>query len=407
MNLPKRVLFSILCFLLTVVSLPGQDLDSIIDSTPPSEVASPALESSAGDTPAINWEEIIFDEPLTAAQVFASQTFDLQTLSFSEGLSPLGILIQLIKNLGKEFGGGSGGIVSPTLPGTGSASMPMPPTIPATPASGSAVASGSGTPGSGGPAGSAEEFTARAQEIIAELKAKGAKPGTGIGDSPAKMQIGGFPSWFGELQSLVLGRRVWTDLEERGRKLLGEYADRWGKANLPQPTPHGLTEFFKYLGCCETNDEAIRTHDASLPRSGDFFGGKGGVNWCAFASNKAYMQPMMNAGFKFQGDYAWANDKKYIPQYGRGHPKFSVQPGDYISNGTHVMTVMKVSGGKVTVVSGNAGGGPENGAGTVRIEEINEANIQVVKKHSDFTLEHLQSHADDDAWLKEHGISRK
>jgi len=31
----------------------------------------------------------------------------------------------------------------------------------------------------------------------------------------------------------------------------------------------------------------------------------------------------------------------------------------------------------------------------------------VVKKHSDFTLETLQSHANDEAWLKAHGITRK
>ncbi len=387
-------------FLLVLVlfTLPvmGQDLESVVDATPEVSPSATATSDPAIPGTEINWDEIVFEAPPTAAQVFASQAIDLQSLGITEGQSPFGILLQIIRHLAQNF--------SP-VPPTGTTTPP----VSSTAATGTLNASSPASvpPGTAGTSTSEGDFATRAQTIIDELKAKGAKPGSGIGDSPAKLQIGGFPSWFGELQSLIVSRRTWSDLEERGRKLLGEYAAQWSKTNVPQPTPHGLTEFYKYLGCCETNDEAIRQYDATLPRSGDFFGSKGGVNWCAFASNRAYMQPMMDAGFKFAGDYAWANNTKYIPQYGRGHPKFSVMPGDYISNGTHVMTVLQVNGDKVTVVSGNAGGGPENGAGTVRIEEISYGKIEVVKKHSDFTLETLQSHADDEAWLKAHGITRR
>ncbi|HNV69482.1 MAG TPA: hypothetical protein PKO06_07295, partial [Candidatus Ozemobacteraceae bacterium] len=271
------ILFTILC--LTIFSTPAisQDLDSVIDSSPTTDDTASTTITATG--PGINWDEIIFDEPLTAAQLFASQTTDLQLQGFSEGLSPFGILIQIIRQLTQNFGAPP---VSP-IPGPASSTpsvTPIPPT-----GTGTAVASSASpvTPGPGAQGGSEDDYAQRAQTIIDELKAQGAKPGMGIGDSPAKLQIGGFPSWFGELQSLIVGRRSWGELEERGRRLLGEYAATWSRANIPQPTPHGLTEFFKYLGCCETNDEAIRNYDASLPRSGDFFGSKGGVNWCAFA----------------------------------------------------------------------------------------------------------------------------
>lgn len=294
---------------------------------------------------------------------------------------------------------------TPGLPGTGTGSGTS---------TGTGTGSGTGTgtgPGTVAPATEAE-YAARAQAVIDALKAKGTRPGVGAGDAVAQSQLGGLPPWFGELQDLLCGSNGWTDTEEEGRGILRDYATQWAAANLPQPTHHTLPEFFKYLGCAENNDSAIASYgfkkgQPNIPRSGLMGGSKGGNNWCAFASNKAYVDPIKAAGFRVSGEYAWANNTSYIKQYGSGHKDFSVESGDYISNGTHAMTVVQVRGDRVLAVSGNAGGGSVAYSGTVRLHEISLASIQIVKKHAPLSLAVIQAHADDAAWLRAHGLSKR
>lgn len=251
------------------------------------------------------------------------------------------------------------------------------------------------------------QMAQKAAEIIEKLRAKGTKPGVGRGDSDSSRQMTGFPNWFGELQDLLCGSTGWTDDEEEGRNLLKNYAMQWAASNLPAPTFHTFPFFFQYLGCTESNDSAISRYNKSLPRSGNLGGAENQSNWCAWASNKCYMEPIIQAGYSLSGGVNWANNSKYIKQYGRGHANFSLEPGDYISTGQHALTLLKVVGNKALVISGNAGGGAKNYAGTVRIEEIDLSKITIVKKHSELSLATIQEHADDTAWLRARGLSKK
>jgi len=247
----------------------------------------------------------------------------------------------------------------------------------------------------------------RGQEIIAKLRELGARPGVGRGDSAGNRQITGFPDWFCELQDLLCGRTVWTALEEEGRNLLTACANDWCKANLPQPVLHSLPQFFKFLGCTESNDRAISKYDSSLPRSGYMGGSEDQSNWCAWASNYCYTQPIIDAGFSLPGGANWANNNSYVKTYSTSNAKGTIEPGDYVSTGKHALTVLKVQGDKVIVISGNAGGGAKNYAGTVRIEEMSLSKITIVKKHSALGLEEIKAHENDAAWLRAHGITKK
>jgi hypothetical protein len=123
-------------------------------------------------------------------------------------------------------------------------------------------------------------------------------------------------------------------------------------------------------------------------------------------SNKSYTQPIQDAGYRLSGGAAWANNTKYIKQYSTSHPQGTVATGDYISTGQHALTVLQVRGDKVLVISGNAGGGAINYAGTVRIEEIPLSKVKIVKKHSDLSLETIRAHDGDPAWLAARGITK-
>ncbi len=383
----------------------AQDLDSMLDSTdtdqsvtekPPTPQAdedSPGVTTGTGPKAASDDE--VLKDLLRRLKKFWEEMFGRPPVNFEiPGLPPTTSIPPSSTSTGSGTGTSTGTDVSTTSTGT-------------------SVDTGVGgtTIGTGlGDEASEDEYKTRAEKVIEILRSRGIKPGVGKGDSPAERDIPGFPDWFCELQDLLCGSNDWDEVQEEGRGLLRDYATRWAKANLPQPTHHALVEFFKYLGCAENNDKAIAAFaiktGQSLPRSGMMGGEIGKGEWCAFASNKCFVDPITAAGFKVPGNYSWANQTKYIPQYGKGNPKFNIEIGDYITNGKHVMTAVQLRGDKILVVSGNAGGGSIAYSGTVRIEQVRLAPMEVDKKHAPLALHIIQEHQDDAAWLKARGISR-
>jgi hypothetical protein len=260
---------------------------------------------------------------------------------------------------------------------------------------------------------SGDDLAAQAERIMAAIRAQGEVPGKGKGDSEGAEDIPGFPLWFGKLQNLLCGCRKWSADHEAGRAMLKQYADQWAAQNLPQPTFHSLTHFFGFLGCAENNDFAIASYEVrnklpqlSVKRSGMMGGCAGAVDWCAWASNYCFITPIREAKFQTPEGNNWANNTKYFPIINRGDPGFELKPGDYISNGSHAMTIVQDRGDRILVVSGNAGGGAEDKSNVVRLEERRSSDVILVKKFSPLPLATIQANGNDLAWLKTWGLAK-
>jgi hypothetical protein len=196
--------------------------------------------------------------------------------------------------------------------------------------------------------------------------------------------IEGFPDWFANLQSALIGSTDWRkDKEEPAQNLLAEYGLK--RFALPHQgdqskIPPTVRIFLQHIGRSTSNVTAATA--AGLPSSGDLGGGNNAKSWCAQAGSSSVQLAIQAAGLTFdetqkKGWNAWLIAPPGVPQVGMVPASVDekIEIGDqvsYLENGIlaiggHTVTALSVSSGDGSTfdhASGNAGGGT---SGSVRL----------------------------------------
>jgi hypothetical protein len=195
--------------------------------------------------------------------------------------------------------------------------------------------------------------------------------------------IEGFPDWFANLQSALIGSSQWrTDKEETAQNLLADYAlkrfaiEHGGDTTKVPPT---VRIFLERIGRSTSNVDAATA--AKLPNSGELGGSQNAKNWCAQAGSSSVLLALKAAGLGIDTakmtENEWLKSPPSVPKVGM--PQITVdskiEPGDQVSYveaaikaiGGHTVTALSDSSGDATTfehASGNAGGGT---SGSVRL----------------------------------------
>jgi hypothetical protein len=219
--------------------------------------------------------------------------------------------------------------------------------------------------------------------------------GKSAGDSDGGA-VKDWPAWFSDLQDTLSASPTWSDVHERGHRLLYRYAmwkvgDQWGI----KPVPSNVEFLFRFLGKAEDNEAAISRMNMKISReggvlmttTGTFWGTQGASNWCAPASSIPVWKVLERVGMKLQdgGDPqgTWARKAGIqITPSTKTDPKLDaveIKAGDYVRMvgfhsplTGHIATAIKAdpAGGapsNLWYVSGNAG---RFGGGAVRVDSV-------------------------------------
>lgn len=310
-------------------------------------------------------------------------------------------------------------------PGTGSGTGPAPTTGTETATgtdTGTATGTAPGTTVASGSSGTEADFASRA----ARFSGPGWKPmgSWGGGDTAGHMycETFGFAKWFGDLQQALIERTHWGPEEEEAQRLLADYA-AWQARALNGGKLHStFGYFFQYVGLSAMNNDAVRRYDWKVRRASNLGGDGSNTIWCAQASRQSFQKGL--DGYRFipgavpAGQKSWGSFGDWL-NYGKGRKFMERGPqardglagGDIVTLGDmskpgqpdkHVATVIGVRGDKLLVVSGNAGGAPK---GTVRVEEVPLAAVNLVERYSRLDREKVDAMSDQE--LAEVGLARK